>query len=242
MSIISSFLEDDTNRYWFGSIVSLACMLIAYGASKLIADSPRLRTVLALVACGWVLQMGAYSAPRDAHDLANLASDLVSFVHVFAGVLLIEELDSKLTRTIVSVLQGAAFWLLLALLLPHRQEFHAILNQSPLGAHQIDQMTSLALSVASYVAIGFGAWSVSRGGFVFSVLAGSLVLYAGLNCIRLLELWSADPAAIPRLGSSMVVAFAIAKLVMTISLSLIVVMAAQRSAKSLPSSSLPRAA
>ena len=220
--MVWSFLEDANNRYWFGSIVSLACMLIAYGASKLIRGNPRLRTVLALVACGWVLQMGAYSAPREAHDLANLLSDLNSFVHIFAGVLLIEQLESKWTGTIITILQGAAFWLLLAILIPHRQEFHAALNQSTLGSHQLDQLTGFALGLAAYCAIGIGAWSVSRGGWLFAMLTLILLLYAGLNAVRLLELWSANPRDIPRLGSAMVVAFALAKLAMTVCFSLIV--------------------
>ena len=114
--------------------------------------------------------------------------------------------------------------------MPRRQEFHALLNQSPVGAHQIDEITSLALSVTAYIAIGLGAWSVSRGGWIFSALCASLALYAGLNVIRVVELWSADPQAIPRLGSSMVLAFAVAKLAMTVSFSLIVLLFAFKTA------------
>ena len=223
MSFLWSFLEDNTNRYWFGSIVSLTCVVIAYGASKLIDDEPRLKTVLALFACGWVLQMAAYSAPRDAHDIANLASDLLSFVHIFAGVLLIEELRTTWTSRLITVLQGAAFWLLLALLIPRRQEFHAVLSQAPLTAHQADQVTSLILTLFAYLSLAAAAWVVTRGGILFWLLMLSLALYAALNSVRFVELWNADPQAIPRLGSAMVLGFAAAKLAVTAFFSAIVV-------------------
>lgn len=228
MSVLWSFLEDNNNRYWFGSIVSLTCVLIAYGASKFTSEIPRLKTVLALFACGWVLQMAAYSAPRDVLDLANLASDLASFVHIFAGVILIEQLEAKWTTKLITLLQGAAFWLLLVLLIPRRQEFHGVLHQSPISAHQVDQATSLAMTLIAYVALAAGAWVVSRGGPVFWLLALSLLLYAVLNVVRFWELWQADPEAVPRLGSEMVIAFAAAKLAVTACFSLIVMAASER--------------
>lgn len=223
MSFLWSFLEDNNNRYWFGSIASLACVVISYGASKLIDDEPRLKTVLALFACGWVLQMAAYSAPRDAHDIANLASDLLSFVHIFAGVLLIEQLRTDWSPRLISILQGSAFWLLLALLIPRRQEFHAVLNQAPLTAHQVDQVTSLIMTLIAYLSLAAGAWVVTRGGMLFWLLTLSLVFYAALNGLRFAELWNADPRAIPRLGSEMVLGFAVAKLAVTAFFSAIVV-------------------
>lgn len=228
MSVLWSFLEDSGNRYWFGSVVSLLCVLIAYGASKMTNDSPRLKTVLALFACGWVLQMAAYSAPRDVLELANLASDLASFVHIFAGVLLIEQLEGPRTTKIITVLQGAAFWLLLALLIPHRQEFHGVLQQSAISSHQVEEATSLALTLIAFASLALGAWVVTRGGQLFWTLAVGILVYAGLNIVRFVELWPADPASIPRLGSEMVLAFAIAKLWVTASFSLIVMAASER--------------
>lgn len=226
MPDVWSFLEDNNNRYWFGSIASLSCVVIAYGASKIIDDEPRLKTVLALFACGWVLQMAAYSAPRDAHDLANLASDLLSFVHIFAGVLLIEQLQTKWTPRLIGVLQAAAFWLLLALLIPRRQEFHAALDQAPLTAHQVDQITSLAMTLIAYVSLSIGAWVFARGSLLFWLLVSSLAFYAALNGLRFAELWNADPQAIPRLNSMMVLGFAVAKLAVTAFFSAIVVTSA----------------
>jgi hypothetical protein len=167
--------------------------------------------------------MAAYSAPRDAHDIANLASDLVSFVHIFAGILLIEQLPTKWTPKLISVLQGAAFWLLLALLIPRRQEFHTALNQAPLTAHQVDEVTSLILTLIAYLSLSAGAWIVTRGGILFWMLTLSLIFYAGLNGLRFAGLWNDDPQAILRLGSAMVLAFAAAKLAVTAFFSAIVV-------------------
>lgn len=217
-------LEDEKTRYWLGSIVSLACVLIAYLASKLIRDDPRLRTVLALFACGWVLQMGAYGAPREAHALANLAADLVSFVHIFAGVLLIEETQSKRMRMVVSALQAAGFWLLIAILVPHRQEFHDVLQQAPIDTYKIELVVALVLGLVSFLALGIGIWSNVRGrlGVAFYVMAGSLVVYSILSIERAIELIAVAPPG-PRLSSSMVLAFSLAKVVLTGTFSLIVV-------------------
>jgi hypothetical protein len=222
-----TWLEDPISRYWLGSIVSLICVLIAYAASKLIRDNSLLRTVLALFACGWVLQMGAYSAPREALGLANLASDLVSFLHVFAGVLLIEAAEPRRPLLTVTVLQASAFWLLLTLLVPRRQEFHAILAQSPIDAFAVEMGAALALGLVSFVALGVGAWWASRGGALFWFLAVVLAVYAGLSSYRCLELLLAGPRSSPRLSSELVLAFAAAKLAMTAFFSLLVVMFAR---------------
>lgn len=217
-------LEDEKTRYWVGSIVSLACVMMAYWASKLIRDNPRLRTVLALFACGWVLQMGAYGAPREAHALANLAADLVSFVHIFAGALLIEDTDSKWLALAVTALQAAGFWLLIALLVPHRQEFHDILKQAPIDAYKVEIVIALVLGLVSFLALGLGAWSSLRGNLsvAFFVLASALAVYSYLSIERAIELVSA-PNPPPKLSSSMVLAFALAKLVLTATFSFIVV-------------------
>lgn len=221
---IWGWLEDEKTRYWVGSIVSLACVMIAYWASKLVRDNPRLRTVLALFACGWVLQMGAYGAPSEAHALANLAADLVSFVHIFAGVLLIEDTESKWLTMAVTVLQAAGFWLLIALLVPHRQEFNDILKQAPIDAYKVEIIVALALGLASFLALGLGIWSSVRGnlGVAFYVLAGALILYSLLSIERAIELLS-TPKPGPRLSSGMVVAFSLAKVVLTSAFSFIIV-------------------
>jgi hypothetical protein len=165
VTVIWEFLSDPGKHYAIAWGVTLTCVLIAYVASKALRDNPRLFTAMALLACAWVLVLGAYGA-REARPLAYLVTDIASFLLVYVGVLLALESPQGRGLVVASWLQRGAFWLLLAIVLPRQLQFPSLLQLPPVSLDQFEIGAGLVLALLGFLSLAFGAWHLGGLGFL----------------------------------------------------------------------------
>lgn len=212
MRVIWDVLTDPGKHYAIAWGVTLTCVLIAYAASKALRHNPRLFTAMALLACAWVLVLGAYGA-REARPLAYLVTDIASFLLVYVGVLLALEGPEGRGLVVASWLQRGAFWLLLAIVLPRQLQFPSPLQVPPVSIDQFEIAAGLALTLLSFLALALGAWAISPG-WAFYALVAVLVFYSYLNVERTVDIWG-DGADSKRMSAFFIYGFAAAKLALT---------------------------
>jgi hypothetical protein len=231
MGTIWQHMTDPGNYYSFAWGVTLGCVLIAYIASRALRDSPRMFAPIALLACAWVLVLGAYGA-REARPLAYLVTDIASFLLVYIGVLL--TLEVRQQSAIASFLQRGAFWLLLLIVLPHQVSFPSAIQVQSLSVDQFEIAAGLALTLLGFASIGIGVWAVSAG-WPRYVVASVLLFYAYLNVERTVDIWW-DGSDSKRMSGFFIYSFAAAKLLLTCLVSYVVVRYAHRMQEESPSS------
>jgi hypothetical protein len=212
MAAIWETLTDPGKLYPIAWGVTLACVLIAYLASKALKNHPRMFMAMALLACAWVLVLGAYGA-REARPLSYLVTDIASFLLVYVGVMLTLEGPQGQRLAIASWLQRGGFWLLLAIVLPRQLNFPSAMQLQPLSVDQFEMAAGLALTLLSFLSVGLGVWAISAG-WAFYALVADLVFYAYLNIERTVDIWGDGANARP-MSAFFIYGFALAKVVLT---------------------------
>jgi hypothetical protein len=219
MDAIWKFLTDPANHYAIGWGATLLCVFIAYLASRALSDSPRLFAAIAIMACAWVLVLGAYGA-REARPLAYLVTDIASFLLVYIGVLLALE-GGREKSPIASLLQRGAFWLLLLIVLPRQLSFPASLQLPALSVDQFEIGAGMFLAMLGFASIGIGVWTIASGWSRYAIVV-VLVFYAYLNIERTVDIWW-DGSDSKRMSGFFIYSFAAAKLALTSLLCYVVV-------------------
>ena len=219
MGEISRFLFDPANHYAIAWGATLLCVFIAYLASRSLSDSPRLFTPIAIMACVWVLVLGAYGA-REARPLSYLVTDIAAFLLVYIGVLLVLE-GARDKSALASLLQRGAFWLLLLIVLPRQLSFPAALPLPAVSVEQFEIAAGMFLSLLGFASIGIGVWTIASGWPRYAVVA-ILVFYAYLNVERTVDIWW-DGSDSKRMSGFFIYSFAAAKLALTSLLCYVVV-------------------
>lgn len=221
MDDIWKFFADPSKTYTIGWGCTLICVLISYYVSTYLRHSSRMFTVMALLACAWVLLLGAYGARLDPNKdftqvrpLVHLASDIASFLLVYIGGLLaLEGAQGKAVGN-TSWLQRVALGLLLLIVLPRQFDLGPLkADLMPLSVEQTELAVALALALVGWLSIAFGARAVSAG-WPFYALVASLVFYSYLNVERTIDLWW-DGSTPKRMTPFFIYSFAAAKLVFT---------------------------
>jgi hypothetical protein len=217
--------------YQIGWTATLICVLFSvWIAFKFLQNDPRMFTVMALFACSWMLVLGLYET-KDESRLANIMTDVASFLDVYVGGLLIlEGRDDHRTRLKnIAWLQGWALWLLFFIAVPRAipvpTEVKEWLHISDVTAYQAGLVTSAIMDILGFVSIALGASRVS-GWASYIVLLFILIFYGLAEIAREATIWSAWKP----MPAYFVFFFAAAKLSLTATFCFIVVRHAQRTA------------
>jgi hypothetical protein len=199
----------------FGAGITMVCFVASYFVARQVAGNSRLFTVMALFACAWVLVLTLYERPSQHFctsdfQFTDRASDLASFLFVFAGVALSREGNGGHWLLNPEKLQLLAMWLLFLLVLPRQfPQFPAV------SAWQVELAASAALGLVGFLALALGVRTIARP-LHFWIIAFTLIVYSGLLLARTAELWAiAAPGERERMSAYYVLGFAATKLLLT---------------------------
>jgi hypothetical protein len=222
MDYVSSMLPqlNEADRYAFGWTVTLVCVLFsARVAFAFLRHDARMFTVMALFTCGWMCVLGGYGA-ADERKLADLVTDIASFLEVYVGGLLLLEatVRDKDMPPNTSWLQTGGLALLLFIALPRQFDFPEPaarwLGTAGLSVYQAKVLASLAMSLIGFISIAIGARGIASIASYASLIIVS-VLYMSLEIARMHDIWFAEGSHKP-MSVAFIYGFGLSKLMYTV--------------------------
>jgi hypothetical protein len=222
MDYVSSILPQlsEVDRYAFGWAVTLVCVLFsARIAFAFLRHDARMFTVMALFTCGWMCVLGGYSA-ADERKLADLITDIASFIEVYIGGLLLLEVAArdKDMPPNASWLQTGGLALLLFIALPRQFEFPApaarLLGTAGLSVYQAKVLASLAMTLIGFISIAIGARGIASSGS-YAALIVALLLYVSLEIARMHDIWLVPEGSHKPMSVAFIYGFGLSKLMYT---------------------------
>jgi hypothetical protein len=183
-------------------------------------------TVMALFTCEWMCVLGGYSAPEE-RKLAELITDIASFIEVYIGGLLLLETrrrDHDLPLD-TSWLQTGGLAILLFIALPRQFDFPApaarLLGTAGLTVYQAKLLASLAMAFIGSFSVALGARGVATKK-AHAALVFVLVFYVLLEGARTYDIWLVAEGDHKPMSVAFIYGFGLAKLLYTATLGWIV--------------------
>lgn len=222
MDYISGYLPQlgQAERYAFGWAIALVCVLAsARFAFAFLRHNARMFTVMALFTCEWMCVLGGYGA-ADERKLADLITDIASFIEVYIGGLLLLE-TSRHEEGLppnASWLQTGGLAILLFIALPRQFDFPApaahLLGTAGLSVYQAKLLASLAMVLVGAVSILLGARGISSTP-AWAALIAVLMFYVTLETARTYDIWLVAEGDHKPMSVAFIYGFGLAKLMYT---------------------------
>lgn len=221
---------NDIFNYWVAWLSAVGCFVLSFYAARHVSDHPRCMTVLALFAGAWVLLAAAIGARIDALmnpaiagkelTITDRASDVASFLFVFAGAILAREsAPNSWANWGQRWVQLGGLWLLFFIVLPERIP----LRVPMLDPKQTDLIVGELLTIAGFASLALGVYATAsrRVAVVFALV---LVAYESLSLLRTTGLiGSVSNPARPAMGPEILYPLIMIRFVVTAMLCYVVV-------------------
>jgi hypothetical protein len=211
----------ETDRYALGSTMTLVCVLFsARIAFAFLHHNARMFTVMALFTCEWMCVLGGYGA-ADERKLADLITDIASFLEVYCGgLLLLEGTSSDNDRPAnTSWLQTAGLALLLFIALPRQFDFPApaarVLGAAGLNVYQAKLLASLGMVMIGFLSIALGTRRLASPP-AYATLIMALVLYLSLETARTYDIWWVAEGSHKAMSVGFIYGFGLCKMIYTV--------------------------
>jgi hypothetical protein len=180
------------------------CLVISvYVATAHLQQRPRLFTVMALLACAWVLVLSAYYAPGDRNPTENLLLSLATDI----GIVLFAYIGGLLVSDVQATHAGHAVKVPLELKIPLALLFlvaapRAVELPGPLGhllqlltgnpafnAREVQLIVSLVIDFVGFASLARGVYVISGSSQIFKVLVVIIACYLLLLSWRTYDQW-----------------------------------------------------
>ena len=223
MDYVSSILPQlsEADRYALGWTLTLGCVLFsARVAFAFLHHNARMFTVMALFTCEWMCVLGGYGA-ADERKLADLITDIASFLEVYCGGLLLLEgrVRDRDVPANTSWLQTGGLALLLFIALPRQFDFPAPaarwLGIAGLSVYQAKLLASLGMALIGSLSIGIGARRVATRAS-YAALVVVLACYVALETGRTYDIWWVAEGSHKPMSVGFIYGFGLSKVIYTI--------------------------